>query len=133
MTRLFAVALTLAASAAFAQTYVATVEWDAVDDSRVGKYVIGVGSQTGVYPNEVTVEETQLTADIPDYGYDTYYIVARACKDDFSLCSEWTDEISYTHTMGAPANLRLAVQQLQGAAQQLNDAVAGLAAVVDAM
>ena len=131
--RFFAVFLLLIASAAFAQDPVVSVTWDAVNDSRVGKYVVGVGSETGVYPNEVTVEETDLTADVPGYGYDTYYIVVKACKDDLSLCSEWSNELAWDHEIGTPGNLRRAVEQLQGAVDKLNTVTTALASVVDEM
>ena len=105
--------LALIATAALAQEPVFTVGWDAVNDSRVGKYVVGYGPASGQYDHEVVVEKTQLQADILDVGYTTYYVVVKACTDNRSLCSEWSNEVSAVHDIDAPINLRFAVQQFQ--------------------
>ena len=82
------------------------VEWDPVDDSRVGKYVVGVGPETGNYTDEVVVDALTVQADIPDLGLTTYWVAVKACTDDRTLCSEWSNEISESPRIFPPGNAR---------------------------
>lgn len=122
MIMMFPLLLILATSAVMAQEPVVNVEWDPVADSRVGLYVIGIGSEPGRYDDFVKTSETQ--AGIPDLGLDTYYIAARACKADESLCSDWSNEISHVNPIGTPGNLRKAAQNLESSLGNMTNAVA---------
>ena len=97
---------------AIAQDIEFGVEWDPVDDSRVGKYVVGFGSvsfeDAGVYDNLIRTPD--VTANIPDLGFEVYYVAVKACKADESLCSEWSKELVSETPIGTPGNLRRAAQ-----------------------
>lgn len=111
----------IAVPAVYAQEPVFAVEWDAVPDSRVGLYVVGVGEVEGDYTT--SIETTDTTLAIPDLGIDTYHVSVQACKADKSLCSDWAIPITYENPIEAPGNLRKVVDQLQSATSDVNNAV----------
>ena len=113
------------AQSAFAQDPVFAVEWDAVNDPRVGLYVVGVGELEGDYTTLIDTTETTLA--IPDMGIDTYHVSVQACKADKSLCSDWAVPLTYDNPIDAPTNMREALLELQSAIQGVADAVGVIA------
>ena len=120
-TKLFLAFLLFAALPALAQEPVVSVEWDPVNDTRVGVYVVGIGEVEGDYTTFLDTTETTLA--IPDLSLDTYHISVKACKADESVCSEWAIPIAYENPIEVPGNLRKVVEQLQSATSDVNNAV----------
>ena len=82
------------------------VEWDAVDDSRVGKYVVGIGPTTGNYTDEVVVDAPTVRVNVPDLGFNTYWVAVKACTADRTLCSQWSNEVNESPLIPSPGNVR---------------------------
>ena len=123
--KMFPLLFALVASSSYAQEPVFPVEWDAVPDSRVGLYVVGVGELEGDYTTLIETKDTTL--EIPDLGIDTYHVSVQACKADKSLCSDWAVPLTYDNPIDAPTNMREALLELQSAIQGVADAVGVIA------
>lgn len=101
---LFAFLMAIAGTAQ-AQTIAMQVEWDAVDDDRVGVYVVGVGPTSGQY--DVEMETTDTLLSIPEQGFQVYHVAAKACTPDKSVCSRWSDEIDVPYIQAPQIQLKL--------------------------
>ena len=75
--------------------------WDAVSDSRVGVYQVHYGETSGQYQSQVPATSPGVAVTGLQPGH-TYYFAARACTQDASNCSAFSNEVSTTVPYPAP-------------------------------
>jgi PKD repeat protein len=97
---LFALVATLA-FAHVADGAEVTLAWDSVDDSRVAFYEVHWGTISSDYAWTKQSASASTTVDGLIEG-STYYFAARACNQDATLCSEFSNEVSATIPYGEP-------------------------------
>ncbi len=69
--------------------------WDTVSDSRVGLYQVHYGEASGQYQSQVPATSPGVAVTGLEPGH-TYYFAARACTQDASNCSAFSNEVSTT-------------------------------------
>lgn len=77
------------------------LEWDPVPDSRVARYEVHYGPASGQYESQVAATSTTVALAGLQPG-QTYYFAARACAQDETTCSAFSNEVSATVAYPAP-------------------------------
>jgi len=88
-----------------------TLEWDAVQDARVGLYEVHWGQASGAYTETQTVAVPDTTAEI-SAGVGEWFVAVRACTDGMSICSGWSNEVSFivADSIDPPERVRTVIQ-----------------------
>ncbi|NEX21670.1 PKD domain-containing protein, partial [Thiorhodococcus mannitoliphagus] len=87
--------LVFLSASATAQSADISLEWDSISDDRVAFYEVHWGSESGAYQGRSTATSTSATLAGLEAGA-TYYIAVRACAEDGTQCSEFSNELSAT-------------------------------------
>lgn len=69
------------------------LEWDPVPDGRVAHYELHYGLVSGDYETRVATRGSSISVTGLEPG-ETYYFAARACADDGTTCSGFSNEVS---------------------------------------
>lgn len=85
--------------------YNVTMLWDTVVDPRVGGYDVYYGTGSGNYSTTISTAATSVGINDLQEG-TRYFFAVKACKEDRSECSAFSNEIDYSYVR-VPTNLRI--------------------------